>query len=78
VRPTVHPADWPGTYFLIQERNWAFQEGIKVKKERTEVREGTERLTSREAATQTRAEERPAPAVEVRDEPGRLELMPAE
>jgi hypothetical protein len=31
VRPTVHPADWPGTYFLIQERNWAFQGANEVK-----------------------------------------------
>jgi hypothetical protein len=25
VRPAVHPGDWPGTYFLIQDKNWAFQ-----------------------------------------------------
>jgi hypothetical protein len=25
IRPVVLPADWPGTYFLIQDRHWAFQ-----------------------------------------------------
>jgi hypothetical protein len=76
VRPTVHPADWPGTYFLIQERNWAFQganeakKGLKSKREKVEVREVTEKV--REATAQaTKVEEK------VEDQE-KVELIPAE
>jgi hypothetical protein len=68
IRPNVPPGDWPGTYFLIQDRNWAFQSRPSpLGKAKTT---GRQTVRKTETATASETEPRPQIADDVVEEEG--------